>query len=69
MVNILEAYINKLVLECPSPPRGLVMVRLERYSNPGTFIELTQPPINELPYVNRSFFYIMISNMTLEGIV
>jgi hypothetical protein len=26
MVNILEGYINKLVLECPSPPRGLVKV-------------------------------------------
>ena len=69
MVNIIEAYVNKLVLECPSPPRGLVKVLLERYSRPGTFMELTQPPINELPYVNRSFFFTMISNMTLESIV
>jgi len=35
MVNILEAYINKLVLECPAPPRGLAMVKLEKYSRPG----------------------------------
>ena len=69
MINIIEAYINKLVLECPSPPRGLVNVLLERYSRPGTIMELTQPPINELPFVNRTFFYTMISNMTLDGIV
>ena len=69
MINILEAYVNKLVLECPSPPRGLVKVKLERYLKPGQFMELTQPPINELPYVNRTFFYTMITNMTLEGIV
>lgn len=41
MVNIVEAYVNKLVLECPCPPRGLAKVKLERFSNPGTFIELT----------------------------
>lgn len=69
MINIIEAYINKLVLECPSPPRGLVKVQLERFSRPGTYIELTQPPINELPYVNRTFFYILMCNMSLEQII
>jgi hypothetical protein len=60
MINIIEAYVNKLVLECPCPPRGLVKVKLEKFSSPGNFLELTQPPINELPYVNRTFFYTMI---------
>ena len=69
MVNIVEAYINKLVLECPCPPRGLKQVNLERFSHPGTYIELKQPPINELPYVNRSFFYTMIQNLSLEHII
>ena len=69
MVNIMEAYINKLVLECPCPPRGLVKVMLEKYSSPGEFHELTQPPINELPYVNRSFFYTMIQNLSLDHII
>lgn len=65
----MEAYINKLVLECPCPPRGLVKVMLEKYSSPGEFHELTQPPINELPYVNRSFFYTMVQNLSLEHII
>lgn len=41
MINIMEAYINKLVLECPAPPRGLAKVRLEKFSKPGKFMELT----------------------------
>jgi DENN (AEX-3) domain len=69
MVNILEAYINKLVLECPAPPRGLVKVKLERYNRPGKFLELTQPPINELPYVNESFFDTLFRNLTVENVV
>lgn len=69
MVNILEGYINKLVLECPAPPRGLVKVKLEKYSQPGKFLELVQPPINELPYVNASFFDILFRNMTVENVV
>ena len=35
MVNVMEAYISKLVLECPAPPRGLAKVLLEKYSKPG----------------------------------
>ena len=69
MINILEAYVNKLVLECPAPPRGLAKVKLEKYSKPGRFMELTQPRINELPYVNRSFFDILFRNMTVENVV
>jgi hypothetical protein len=69
MVNTVEAYINKLVLECPAPPRGLAKVKLEKYSKPGKFMELSQPPINELPYINRSFFDILFRNMTVENIV
>ena len=69
MINILEAYINKLVLECPAPPRGLVKVKIEKYSRPGKYMELTQPPVNELPYVNRSFFDILFRNITVENIV
>jgi len=69
MVNTVEAYINKLVLECPAPPRGLAKVKLEKYSKPGKFMELSQPPINELPYINRSFFDILFRNMTVENVV
>ena len=65
----MEAYINKLVLECPCPPRGLKKVILEKFSHPGDFLVLSQPPINELPYVNRSFFYTMLQNLTLDHIV
>lgn len=28
VVNVIEGYINKLVLECPAPPRGLAKVKL-----------------------------------------
>jgi hypothetical protein len=69
MINILEAYVNKLVLECPAPPRGLVKVKLEKYSRPGKFLELSQPPINELPFVNCSFFDVLFRNLTVDNIV
>jgi hypothetical protein len=66
---VIEAYVNKLVLECPAPPRGLAKVKLEKYSKPGKFTELSQPPINELPYVNYSFFDCLFRNMSPEIIV
>lgn len=69
MVNVVEAYINKLVLECPAPPRGLVKVKLEKYSRPGKFMELSQPPINELPFVNTQFFDTLFRNLTVDNIV
>ena len=69
LINTVEAYINKLVLECPAPPRGLAKVKYEKYSRPGKYLELTQPPINELPYVNRSFFDCLFRTLPVEDIV
>lgn len=64
--NIIEAYINKLVLECPAPPRGLAMVRYFKYAKKHKYIELTQPPINDLPYVNRSFFDMLFKTVPAD---
>jgi hypothetical protein len=69
VVNVIEGYINKLVLECPAPPRGLAKVKLKKYSKPKEYFELTQPPINQLPYVNGSFFDCLFRNLNVDIIV
>lgn len=67
--NVLESYINKLVLETPAPPRGLVQVRYNKFSKQHQTIELKQPPINKLPYVNNSFFNCLFKLIDLDDIV
>ncbi|CDW84381.1 UNKNOWN [Stylonychia lemnae] len=57
------------VIDCPAPPRGLARVKYEKYSKQGKFLELTQPPINELPFVNRSFFDILFKTLPPELII
>lgn len=69
VVNVIEGYINKLVLECPAPPRGLAKVKLQKYSKPKEYFELSQPPINQLPYVNASFFDCLFRNLNVDIIV
>ena len=69
--NVIEAYVNNLVFNVPAPPRGLTKVMYEFIAkeNQGRILQMYQPPINKLPFVNLSHFRLMMSRVELDDII
>jgi hypothetical protein len=65
--TVIEAHLFNIVFQIPAPIRNKEIVRYPRLTDKP--LKMSQPGILELPYMNLSFFQLMLANISPDDIV